>query len=146
MQLTLPWEREPDHKAAQTPKPVVRQQRAQRGAVAYASGKAAEEAALRHFEKKGLTLAERRWRGQGGEIDLVLRQGAEVVFVEVKKARDFGTALARISARQITRIFAAATEFVGNEPLGQLTPIRIDVALVNERGEVKVMENAFAGY
>jgi len=83
----------------------------------------------------------RRWRGAAGEVDLVIRRESELIFVEVKKAKDFARAAHRLSERQLARIASAAEEFVGAEPLGQLTPFRIDLAVVNERGESRIIEN-----
>lgn len=106
------------------------------------AGRAAEEAVARHYENLGLTPAVRRWRGQAGEIDLICRAGAEVIFVEVKSARDHATAASRLSARQMTRILTAGAEFLADEPAGELTPCRFDVALVDQIGRVHILENA----
>ena len=38
----------------------------------------------------------------------------------------------------------AATEFLAGEPKGQLTDVRFDVALVDDKGRIEVLENAFA--
>ncbi|KLU40618.1 MAG: hypothetical protein AA931_03390 [Peptococcaceae bacterium 1109] len=43
-----------------------------------------EEAACQYLTARGLVLLERNYRTQGGEIDLVMRDGATLVFVEVK--------------------------------------------------------------
>ena len=61
----------------------------------------------------------------------------------MKKARDFARAAARVSARQMERLCAAAEEFLGQEPGGLLTDMRFDVALVNASGEHRIVENAF---
>jgi putative endonuclease len=106
------------------------------------AGLAAEDSVLRDYCAKGYRLLERRYRGQSGEIDLVLARGQDVIFVEVKKSRSFDAARLRLGERQIGRIFAAASEFLGRLPKGQLTETRFDLALVNDRGEVAVMENA----
>ena len=45
----------------------------------------------------------------------------------------------------MARIYAAAEEFLGGEPTGQLTESRFDVALVDAMGRIEVLENAFAG-
>jgi putative endonuclease len=84
-----------------------------------------------------------RWRGAAGEIDLVVREGARVVFVEVKAARSFDSAAQRLGRRQMDRLCAAAEEFVGQEPAGLLTEMRFDLALVDGSGRVRVIENAF---
>lgn len=114
------------------------------GSVSHHAGAAAEDSVARHYERRGLSVAARRWRGQGGEIDLILRQDETVVFVEVKQSRSFASAAAHVSRRQMDRIMTAAQEFLDGEPRGQLTDIRFDVALVNGTGEVRVIENAFA--
>jgi len=115
------------------------------GATGYHAGASAEDIVARHYAARGATLAARRWRGQGGEIDLILREGARVVFVEVKASRSFARAAERITPRQARRIMAAAQEFLEGEPGGQLTDIRFDVALVDGVGRVEIVENAFAG-
>jgi putative endonuclease len=40
----------------------------------------------------------------------------------------------------------AASEFVGLEPRGALTPMRFDVATVDQSGQVQVIANAFGGW
>ncbi len=117
--------------------------RQNRGAVAYQAGRAAEKTVARTYQKRGCILAHDRWRGKGGEIDLIVRSGAQVIFVEVKKSRTFDQAASRLSRRQMDRLCAAASEFVEGEPTGQLTEMRFDLALVNALGDVHILENAF---
>lgn len=112
------------------------------GAVAHRAGLAAEEQVAAHYQRQGMAIVARRWRGRGGELDLVLRNGAEVIFVEVKKARSFRAAAERVSPRQIDRLRSAACEFLAGEPGGLLTPMRLDVALVDGKGRIEVLENA----
>ncbi|WP_071799176.1 YraN family protein [Natronohydrobacter thiooxidans] len=108
----------------------------------YHAGLAAESSVLRQYLDAGYQLLAQRFRGLHGEIDLILRKGAAVIFVEVKKSRSFDAALARLGPAQIGRIFDTAAEFLGTQPLGQLTETRFDVALVNAQGQITVMENA----
>lgn len=121
-------------------------QRQRRGQRANLSGEAAENAVARHFEGKGAVLVSRRWRGQGGEIDLIFRESGVIVFCEVKKARTFEIALSRLSGAQMLRIHAAASEFLGTLADGQLSDVRFDLALVDQVGAVRVMENAFGHF
>lgn len=114
------------------------------GTVSYHAGLSAEDQVAQDYRRRGYHLAGRRWRGRGGELDLVLRDGEGLVFVEVKKARDFARAAERVSRRQIERIFTAASEFVAGEPRGQLTDMRFDVALVDGVGRIEILENALA--
>ncbi|MGY6694537.1 MAG: YraN family protein [Roseinatronobacter sp.] len=108
----------------------------------YHAGLAAEDCVLRDYQSAGYLLLMRRFRHLQGEIDLILRQHDLVVFVEVKKSKDFETALRRITSAQISRIFVTASAFLACQPLGQLTDIRFDLALVDGRGSVRIMENA----
>jgi putative endonuclease len=115
-----------------------------KGAVSYHSGLAAEESVATVYARAGLEVVERRWRGSEGEIDLIARDGDGFVFIEVKKSRTHGEAAQQLSRRQISRIFDAATEYVGLAPLGLMTQMRFDVALVDAVGRVEVLENAMA--
>lgn len=117
--------------------------RQQRGQMAHYSGMAAENNVAQDYERRGFDVANRRWRGQGGEIDLILRDGPALIFVEVKKARDFARAAASLSARQMQRLYHAAEEFLAGEPNGSLTEVRFDVALVDGQGQTQIIENAF---
>ena len=113
------------------------------GSTGYHAGLAAEESVARDYAQRNHCIAARRWRGRSGEIDLIAREGETVVFVEVKKSRDFASAALRLGRRQMDRICASAGEFLASEPKGQLTDVRFDLAMVNAVGAIKVIENAF---
>ncbi len=113
------------------------------GLVSHRSGICAEDAVARLYTRTGATVIETRWRRPAGEIDLIVREGASVVFIEVKKAATHAAAAARISARQIGRIQASASDYLSGEPDGQNTDCRFDVALVDARGCIEILPNAF---
>jgi putative endonuclease len=114
------------------------------GYVSYRAGLAAEEAVARHYHRSGRAIAATRWQSEGGEIDLIARDGAEVIFIEVKQADTHARAAERLGRRQMDRLCVAASIFLAGEPAGQLTPMRFDVALVDRRGAIEIVENAFA--
>lgn len=114
------------------------------GARSYQAGLAAEALVEQMYERSGRQVCARRWRGASGEIDLIARDGAQVIFIEVKQSRTHAQAAEHLSERQMARIYGAASEFIGKEPAGQLTPVRFDVALVDGRGQIEILENAFA--
>ena len=118
-------------------------QRASQGRMAQHAGSAAEDTAARHYEMRGLHVAERRWRSVGGEIDLIVQNPDGVVFVEVKKRRSFDAAARHLGQRQRNRIFVSAAEYLGTLRTGALTEARFDVALVDGGGAVQILENAF---
>lgn len=122
----------------------MRNRRVDRGARAWQAGAAAEGSVERLYERGGRQIVARRWRGQGGEIDLVARDGAEIIFIEVKQSATHVQAAEHLGPRQMARIYMAASEYLAREPLGQLTPARFDVALVDGQGRIEILENAFA--
>lgn len=117
--------------------------RQSKGSIGYHAGVAAENRIAQDYERRGLPMVDRRWRGKGGEIDLIARDGEALIFIEVKKSRDFDRAAERLSFKQMARLYAAAEEYLGTQPRGSLTDMRFDVALVNAQGDFRVIENAF---
>ncbi len=113
------------------------------GLTAYHAGICAEDIVAQDYARRGRPVAHRRWRGQGGEIDLIAREGDCVVFIEVKKSKTFDMAALRLGRRQMDRLCTAATEFLAGEPCGQMTNMRFDLALIDGRGAMQIIENAF---
>lgn len=107
-------------------------------------GEAAEQSVARLYEGRGHAIAARRWRGRGGEIDLITRDGAQVIFVEVKAAATHDQALQRLRPAQIRRIRQTVAEFLAGEPQGALTEVRFDLALVDRQGQVAICPNILA--
>lgn len=114
------------------------------GITSYHAGLVAEDSVARLYAGSGRPIVARRWRGSAGEIDLIARDGAEVIFIEVKKSKTHAMAADHLTPRQMGRIYGAASEFIGGEPAGQLTPVRFDVALVDQLGRIEILQNAFA--
>jgi len=81
-------------------------------------GEGAEQAALDYLLAAGLTLVARNWRCRRGEIDLILREGATLVFVEVRQraSQSFGGAAASIGAAKQGRLIAAAQTYLQTLP------------------------------
>ena len=113
------------------------------GSVGYHAGQAAEGIVAAHYAARGCDVQENRWRSKAGEIDLILRDGATTVFVEVKKSRDFRAAALRVSDRQMRRIYASAGAYLATAPAGLDSESRFDIALVDGRGAVEIIENAY---
>lgn len=116
-----------------------------RGTTNHLAGAAAEEIVARRYGLAGHAIVAQRWRGRSGEIDLIVQDGAGLIFVEVKKSKSCEAAIARVTQGQARRIMRAATEYVGTQPLGQQTDMRFDIAAVDGHGQVEIVENAFWG-
>jgi putative endonuclease len=76
-----------------------------------AVGAYGERLASRYLQAAGLVLLDSNWRCREGEVDLILRDGDDVVFCEVKTRRSdaYGTpaeAVAPAKVRRLRRIAA----------------------------------------
>ncbi|MCP5351857.1 MAG: YraN family protein [Chromatiales bacterium] len=92
-------------------------------------GNAAEDLALAHLEARGLRLIERNYRCRQGEIDLILRDGATLVFAEVRyrAGDDFGGALASVTRVKQSKITLAALHYLQHHPATARLAARFDV-------------------
>ena len=109
------------------------------------SGSQAEEVARRHLEQHGLTLMAQNFRCRRGEIDLIMRDGTGLVFVEVRFRADgrHGSAAETVSFAKQQRVAAAARRYLQQHPAAARGPCRFDVvAITGER--VDWLRAAFA--
>ncbi|WP_277018633.1 MULTISPECIES: YraN family protein [Paracoccus] len=116
--------------------------RAGRGRTADLSGRMAEQAVLRLYLRRGAQMLATRWRGQGAEIDLIVQDGPDLVFVEVKASRSHTEAALNLLPAQMRRITQAALEYCDRNGIGEVL-MRFDVALVDATGRVELIPNAF---
>ena len=81
-------------------------------------GDAGEGMARRHLEQLGYELVATKWRCPSGELDLIMRDGEVVVFVEVKTRRGerLGAAEEAVSPAQAQRLLLAAETFLAGRP------------------------------
>ena len=110
----------------------------------YLAGQAADGSVERVYAAQGAATIASRWRGQRGEIDLVIREAEQIVFVEVKKSKSHGHAAQHLPQAQVIRIFQTAEEYLAQHDLPLDTDMRFDVALVDRQGAVDILENALA--
>ncbi|GAB2490194.1 YraN family protein [Arenimonas alkanexedens] len=99
-------------------------------------GAAAEAAALQHLEAAGLRLLARNARFKVGELDLVMRDGDTVVFVEVRlrNASRFGDGFDSVDRRKRQRMVRAAQAWLAGRPALANQPCRLDVVSVRSAG------------
>ncbi len=91
------------------------------------TGDAAEQQALEYLQTAGLQMIERSFLCKGGEIDLIMRDGKHLVFVEVRKrsSQRFGGALASVTPAKQKRMVHAAQVYLQN--MKPIPPCRFDV-------------------
>ncbi|MGB1987507.1 MAG: YraN family protein [Parvibaculales bacterium] len=95
--------------------------------MAWAQGRRAEFWAALYLRLKFYRIIARNLRLPGGEIDLIAKRGALLIFVEVKYRPNHALAHAAIRPQQWRRIEAAAAQFVAKRPALQACRWRFDV-------------------
>jgi len=98
--------------------------------VAFRTGISAESRAAALLIAKGFRILARRWRSPVGEIDIVARRRALLVFVEVKARDNLDDAAWSVTERQRSRIIAAAEVWLARFPDPRIRDIRFDAMLV----------------
>ena len=106
------------------------------------TGAAAEDRALAHLERQGLRSVARNWRVRGGEIDLIMRDGPVLVFVEVRArgGAAFGGAAGSVTSTKQARLIHAARVYLSG--LVMVPPCRFDV-VAEQAGQLTWLRDAF---
>ncbi|WP_208278912.1 YraN family protein [Massilia oculi] len=96
-----------------------------------AQGQQWERAALDYLRRHKLSRVEENFRCKGGEIDLIMRDGATLVFVEVRQRadREHGGAAASITPAKIRRLVCAAQVYLLRFPI--TPPCRFDLVAID---------------
>lgn len=96
---------------------------------AIAVGARFEQRALDCLEHAGLKRVESNYRTRFGELDLVMRDGDTLVFVEVRYRRHarFGGGAASVGPAKRERLVRAAQGFLQTHPQFASAPCRFDV-------------------
>ncbi len=110
-----------------------------------ATGAQHELLARRHLEAQGLTFIAANVRCRQGELDLVMRDGGTLVFVEVRyrASNRFGGAAASVDRHKQARLVAAAGYYLSRHPTD--LPCRFDVVAIGARDRVQWIRHAFDG-
>jgi putative endonuclease len=106
-----------------------------------AVGAYGERLAEQHLREQGLVVLARNWRCAEGEVDLILRDGDDVVFCEVKTRRGdrFGSPAEAIGPAKVRRLRRLAVRWLEQSTLSP-REIRFDVVAVlpRQRGAADV--------
>jgi len=109
-----------------------------------AAGRAAERRAFWHYRVRGYRILDRNaWTG-GNELDLVVRRGRRLAFVEVKAKSGAGRGdpLEMVTAEKQRRLRRAAEAWLAAHPEAAGLEARSDVVAVRQSG-VERVANAF---
>jgi putative endonuclease len=93
-----------------------------------ATGGYGEASAALFLTELGMVVLDRNWRCVGGELDLVLRDGSELVFCEVKTRASaaFGAPVEAVSDAKVARMRRLAARWM-NEHGVYADDVRLDV-------------------
>ena len=108
------------------------------------AGERYEREAEALLKASGLTLVERNWLCRFGEIDLLMRDGATLVFVEVRQrnSQRFGGSAASIGHAKQARIEHAVGLYLSKLP--SLPACRVDAVLFDGSSAPQWLRNIFA--
>lgn len=110
------------------------------------TGREGEDAAALLLASAGLTVLDRNWRTAGGELDLVVKDGRTVVFVEVKRRRSaaHGFSAEAVGPRKRERLLRAARAWLALNPSSASREVRFDVVAIDgEPPGVRWIKGAF---
>ncbi len=99
------------------------------------------------LEKMGYKILVRNYRAPMGEIDLIVSQGQELVFVEVKLRRGqvFGRPQEAITRKKQRHLIQTAQYYLKQQRL-EAVPYRFDIVAINLEGaepRLEIITNAF---
>ncbi len=113
-------------------------------------GAAVEAAAERWLSQQGLLYVAKNFRCKAGEIDLIMRDGAQLVFIEVRYRQHdyFGSAVESVTRSKQQRVVRAAQWFIAAHPQWRNYACRFDVlggSKATDDIEWQWLRDAFSG-
>lgn len=111
-------------------------------------GRWAERVARDFLQSRGLEPMCDNYRFRGGEIDLIMRDGETIVFVEVRyrKNPEFGSGTESITAQKQERVIATARHYLQHNGSLAHQPCRFDVIAIGNdmhKHDVEWIPDAF---
>lgn len=112
----------------------------------HSKGQFAERKACQYLQHQGLTLIEKNYRCHNGEIDLIMRDKEQLVFVEVRyrKNEHYGTAIDSVDHNKVKKLILTARHYLVSRQLD--VPARFDVVGFDTSFKPKWISDAFSSY
>jgi len=78
------------------------------------TGKSYERLAAAYLQQNGFEILQRNWRAGHREIDLIVKKGNLIAFVEVKSAstKEFGHPVQRVDDKKVANLTKAAQQYL----------------------------------
>ena len=112
--------------------------------MAEVAGRRGERLAAWWLRLKGWSILDHRVRTPAGEVDLIVKRGGLVAFVEVKTRASAAELDFAIDQRRLARV-AAAAEYLMERYAKHGEDIRVDVILLAPGTRPRHIENAWIG-
>ena len=98
------------------------------------------------LQTKGLKLITKNYRCRTGEIDLVMQDKKELVFIEVRyrATSDYGSALDSVDQYKIKKLISAANHYISTHQTD--LPIRFDVIGFDSSLKPNWVTSAFSAF
>ena len=109
-------------------------------------GFAAEEQARQYLQAQGLSWVTSNYHSRSGEIDLIMRDGSYLVFVEVRarSSAAFGGALASVTYSKQQKLIKTALFYLSVHRLHDKQAIRFDIVTIDGvPASIDWIKNAF---
>lgn len=105
-------------------------------------GRAGERRARRYYESLGWEVVAANVRVARVELDLVVRRGAELLFVEVKVKRgdEYGDPLEMVDHRKLRRLRWAAEAWLAVHPADRALDVAIEILALRPGGIERVRD------
>lgn len=106
-------------------------------------GRQAESTALEFLRRHGLRCLQRNFHTRLGEIDLIMEDAGDIVFVEVRQraTRRFGGALESVTPVKRHRLIAAARYYLLTHAPN--AGCRFDIVAIEGKGRIEWIRDAF---
>ena len=107
-------------------------------------GNEAEERACQFLQAQGLELIAKNYHSYSGEIDLIMRDNEDIVFIEVRSRdkNNYGSAIESITLRKQQKILKTSLIFLQQRNWLNKINCRFDVVGVNQQN-IEWIQDAF---
>lgn len=95
-------------------------------------GQYTEELACQYLENKGFKLIEKNFNCRLGEIDLIMKDNGNLVFVEVRyrRSNNFGSGAESVTANKQSKLIKTASLYLQQHDKYNKNPARFDIVSI----------------
>lgn len=103
------------------------------------AGKESETLACQYLQKKGLILLEQNYHSYHGEIDLIMQDKQDIVFVEVRSRSSiaYGNALESINQNKMKKLITTALQYLQKKKWLYVKNSRFDIVTIDLASKIK---------